>query len=144
MDTYVARTPTIRTSRILIGVIVVAFVGALALGVALATRAISLDALTTNDSQGVPAVSFAAGYPAHYGLAGPSGVVRRDSPMGGVPAHNGLAGPSGVVRSATTTGGAPAHGGLAGPSDVVRSATTTGGAPAHGGLAGPSGLGSSR
>ena len=117
MDTYVARTPTIRTSRILIGVIVVAFVGALALGVALATRAISLDSLTTN-SEGVPAAGFAAGYPAHYGLAGPSGVVHGDYPMGGVPAHNGLAGPSGIVRVETTTGGAPAHGGLAGPSEL--------------------------
>jgi hypothetical protein len=121
MDTYVARTPAIRTSRILIGAVALAIVATLALGVALATRAISLDSLTTNDSQGVPAVSFAAGYPAHYGLAGPSGVVRGDYPMGGVPAHNGLAGPSGVVRVDTATGGAPAHGGLAGPSSVVPS-----------------------
>jgi hypothetical protein len=121
MDTYVARTPAIRTSRILIGVVALAIVATLALGVALATRAISLDSLTTNDSQGVPAVSFAAGYPAHYGLAGPSGVVRGDYPMGGVPAHNGLAGPSGAVRVETATGGAPAHGGLAGPSSVVPS-----------------------
>ena len=119
MDTYVARTPTIRTSRILIGVIVVAIVGALALGVALATRAISFEPLTTTSTQDAVVrvqPGFDPGYPAHYGLAGPSGVVR--GPIGGAPAHGGLAGPSGVVRGTYPVGGAPDHGGLAGPSGV--------------------------
>jgi hypothetical protein len=121
MDTYVAPTPAIRTSRILVGVIVVAIVGALALGVALATRAISFDPLTITSTQDAlvrvhPGIG--PGYPPHYGLAGPSGVVRGDYPMGGAPAHGGLAGPSGVVRSDYPMGGAPAHGGLAGPSGV--------------------------
>jgi len=121
MDTYVAPTQAIRTSRFLVGVIVVAFVGALALGVALATRAISFDSLTTASSQDALVrvhAGFGPGYPPHYGLAGPSGVVRGDYPMGGAPAHGGLAGPSGVVRGDYPMGGAPAHGGLAGPSRV--------------------------
>jgi hypothetical protein len=146
MDTYVAPTPAIRTSRILVGVIVVAIVGALALGVALATRAISFDALTTTSTQDALVrvhPRLGPGYPPHYGLAGPSGVVRGDYPMGGAPAHGGLAGPSGVVRGDYPIGGAPAHGGLAGPSGVVRGDYPMGGAPAHGGLAGPSGVGSS-
>jgi hypothetical protein len=146
MDTYVARTPAIRTSRILVGVVAIAIVATLALGVAVATRAITFDSLasTPHDADVRMHPGLGHDYPPHYGLAGPSDVVRVDAPMAGVPAHNGLAGPSGVVRVETATGGAPAHGGLAGPSDVVRSAATTGGAPAHGGLAGPSGLGSSR
>ncbi|MFL5641968.1 MAG: hypothetical protein ACJ771_06470 [Chloroflexota bacterium] len=120
MDTYVAPTPAIRTSRILVGVIVVAIVGALALSVALATRAISFDALTTTSTQDalVRVLPLGPGYPPHYGLAGPSRVVRGDYPMGGAPAHGGLAGPSGVVRGDYPMGGAPAHGGLAGPSGV--------------------------
>ena len=118
MDTYVARTPTIRTSRILIGVIVVAFVGALALGVALATRAISLDPLTTSSSQAslIRLQGVVPGYPPHYGLAGPSRVVHGNYPIGGAPVHGGLAGPSRVVQG--PMGGAPVHGGLAGPSTV--------------------------
>ena len=101
MDTYVARTPTIRPSRILIGVIVVAFVGALALGVALATRAISFDPLTTGSSQAslIRLQGSVPGYPPHYGLAGPSRVVQGDYPMGGAPVHGGLAGPSAVGSS---------------------------------------------
>jgi hypothetical protein len=121
MGTYVASTPAIRTSRILVGVIVVAFVGALALGVALATRAISFDSLTTTSSQDALVrvhAGFGAGYPPHYGLAGPSGVVRGPYPMGGAPAHGGLAGPSAVVRGVYPMGGAPVPGGLAGPSGV--------------------------
>ncbi|HEX5014998.1 MAG TPA: hypothetical protein VFV72_12665 [Candidatus Limnocylindrales bacterium] len=117
MDTYVASTPTFRTSRIVVGVIVIAFVGALAFGVALATRAISFDSVTTITPQGT-IVRGAPGYPAHYGLAGPSDVGRAAAPMGGAPAHGGLAGPSGVAREAAPVGGAPAHGGLAGPSGV--------------------------
>jgi hypothetical protein len=102
MDTYVAPNQAIRTSRILVGVIVVTFVGALALGVALATRAISFDSLTTTSSQDALVrvhAGFGPGYPPHYGLAGPSGVVRGDYPMGGAPVHGGLAGPSGVRSS---------------------------------------------
>ena len=121
MDTYVAPTQAIRTSRILVGVIVVAFVGALALGVALATRAISFDSLTTTSSQDAIVrvhAGFGPGYPPHYGLAGPSGVVRGDDPMRGYPPHYGLAGPSGVVRGDYPMGGAPVPGGLAGPSRV--------------------------
>jgi hypothetical protein len=121
MGTYVASTPAIRTSRILVGVIVVAFVGALALGVALATRAISFDSMTTTSSQDAPVrvhAGFGAGYPPHYGLAGPSGVVRGVYPMGGYPPHYGLAGPSGVVRGVYPMGGYPPHYGLAGPSGV--------------------------
>jgi hypothetical protein len=121
MDTYVAPTQAIRTSRILVGVIVVAFVGALALGVALATRAISFDSLTTTSSEGALVrvdAGFGAGYPPHYGLAGPSGVVRGDYPMGGYPPHYGLAGPSGVVRADYPMSGYPPHYGLAGPSEV--------------------------
>jgi hypothetical protein len=98
MGTYVASTPAIRTSRILVGVIV----GALALGVALATRAISLDPLTTTSAQDALVQvhpGFGPGYPPHYGLAGPSSVVRGDYPMGGAPVHGGLAGPSSVVSS---------------------------------------------
>ena len=121
MDTYVAPSPAIRTSRILVIVIAVAFVGALALGVALATRAIGFDSLTTDSSQDALVrvhPGYGPGYPPHYGLAGPSRVVRGDHPMGGAPAHGGLAGSSGVVRGDHPMGGAPAHGGLAGPSGV--------------------------
>jgi hypothetical protein len=102
MDTYVAPSQAIRTSRILAGVIVVAFVGALALGVALATRAIGFDSLTTTSSQDAIVqfdAGFGPGYPPHYGLAGPSGVVRADYPMSGYPPHYGLAGPSEVGAS---------------------------------------------
>jgi hypothetical protein len=121
MDTYVAPTPAIRTSRILVRVIAVAFVGALALGVALATSAISFDFLTTTSSQDALVrvhPGYGPDYPPHYGLAGPSGVVRGDHPMGGAPVHGGLAGSSGVLRGDYPMGGAPAHGGLAGPSGV--------------------------
>ena len=121
MDTYVAPTPAIRTSRILVGVIVVAFAGALALGAALATQSISFDAFTTRSSQSA-AVKADAGlgaeYPPHYGLAGPSGVVSSNSSMGGAPTHGGLAGPSDIERGNASMGGAPVHGGLAGPSGV--------------------------
>ena len=121
MDTYVARTPTIRTSRILVGVVVVAFVAALALGVALATRAIDLDRLSTSGAHGVPAVSVTAGYPAHYGLAGPSRVDPDAGSWIGYPPHYGLAGPSGVSTMTAPIGGGagyPPHYGLAGPSQV--------------------------
>ena len=118
MDTFVARTPTIRTSRILVGVIV----GALALGVALATRAISFDPLTTTSSRDAVVQvhpGFGPGYPPHNGFAGPSSVVRGNTRMGpDYPPHYGLAGPSGAVRGDYPMGGAPAHGGLAGPSGV--------------------------
>jgi hypothetical protein len=120
MDTYVAPTQAIRTSRILVGVIVLAFVGALALGIALATRAISFDSLTTTSAQDALVrvdAGFGPGYPPHYGLAGPSGVVRGAHPMGGYPPHYGLAGPSAVERGAPM-GGYPPHYGLAGPSAV--------------------------
>ena len=102
MDTYVAPNQAIRTSRILVGVIVVAFVGALALGVALATRAISFDSLMSTSSQDAIVqvhAGFGPGYPPHYGLAGPSRVVRGDDPMRGYPPHYGLAGPSRVGSS---------------------------------------------
>lgn len=115
MDTYVAQTPAIRTSRILTGVIAIAIVGALAFSLALATRAISFDSVTASPPD---AVVPAAGYPPHYGLAGPSTIVRTDYPMGGVPTHGGLAGPSRVVQVDYPMGGVPAHGGLAGPSNV--------------------------
>jgi len=124
MDTYVARTPTIRTSRILVGFIVVAVVGALALGFALATRTISLDPLTTSSRDAVVQVhsGVGPGYPPHNGFAGPSSVIRGNTPMGpDYPPHHGLAGPSSVVRGEYPMGGAPAHGGLAGPSGVESS-----------------------
>jgi len=124
MGTYVAPSPAIRTSRILVGVIVVTFVGALALGVALATRAISFDSLTTNSTQNAVVrvdPGFGAGYPPHYGLAGPSAVMRGNYPMGGAPAHGGLAGPSRVMRGNYPMGGAPVPGGLAGPSGIESS-----------------------
>lgn len=98
MGTYVASTPAIRTSRILVGVMLIALVGALALGVALATRAISFDAISTTSSQDALVQPGYGDYPPHYGLAGPSGVVRGGAPIG-VPAHGGLAGPSGVSSS---------------------------------------------
>ena len=119
MGTYVAPTPAIRTSRILVGIMVVAFGGALAIGVALATRAISFDFLTTTSPQdAIVQPGIGPNYPAHYGLAGPSGILHVDAPTGGVPAHGGLAGPSGVVPADAPMGGVPAHGGLAGPSGV--------------------------
>jgi hypothetical protein len=102
MGTYVASTPAIRPSRILVGVIVVAFVVAVAFGVAFASRAISFDSLTTTSSQDALVrihAGFGPGYPPHYGLAGPSGVVRGGYPMGGYPPHYGLAGPSRVGSS---------------------------------------------
>jgi hypothetical protein len=102
MGTYVAPAPAIRTSRILVGLIAFSFVGALALGVALASRAISFDSPTTNDSQGDVTGTIirshpGAGYPPHYGLAGPSQLGTTDAPIGigpGYPPHYGLAGPS--------------------------------------------------
>lgn len=100
MGTYVAPTPAMRTSRIVVGIMAVALVGALVLGVALATRAISFGSLTTTSSQGALVQrGIGPDYPPHYGLAGPSSVVRVEAPMGGVPAHGGLAGPSGVNSS---------------------------------------------
>jgi hypothetical protein len=102
MDTFVAPTPAIRLSRILAGIFVVALVGALALGVALATRAITFDAVTTTSAEDALVRVHAgpgAGYPPHYGLAGPSAIERGNYPMGGAPAHGGLAGPSGVGSS---------------------------------------------
>jgi hypothetical protein len=125
MGTYVARAPAIRTSRIRVGLIAVAFVGALALGVALATRANTFDS-ATNDSQadmiGTVVLSHpAAGYPAHYGLAGPSRVGPNASSWIGYPPHYGLAGPSRVGTNTVPIGigaGYPPHHGLAGPSQV--------------------------
>jgi hypothetical protein len=102
MGTYVASTPGVARSRILVGVLVVAVVGALALGVALATRAIRLDPLTTTSSLGAEvhvSSGLGAGYPPHYGLAGPSNLVQRVGPVGGAPVHGGLAGPSKVESS---------------------------------------------
>lgn len=120
MGTHVAPAPAIRPSRILAGLIAVALIAALALGVALATRATGFDSQTTNDS-----VSNyrnpAAGYPAHYGLAGPSRLGTEAGSWMGYPAHYGLAGPSRVetVAAPTSVGaGYPAHYGLAGPSQV--------------------------
>jgi hypothetical protein len=124
MDTFVAPTPAIRTSRtsrILVGVIVVAIVGALALGVALAARAISVDSPMTNEPQGALAGSVSAGYPAHYGLAGPSRVGANARSWVGYPAHYGLAGPGRVLTITGPIGsgaGYPPHHGLAGPSQV--------------------------
>jgi len=119
MDTYAGRTPTIRTSRILVGVVVVAFAGALALGIALATRTIGFDPLTSSSSQDAQVhPGLGPDYPPHYGLAGPSAVARGNYPMGGYPPHYGLAGPSGVVRGGYPMGGYPPHYGLAGPSRV--------------------------
>ena len=102
MDTYVAPTPTVRTSRILVGAIVVALVGAVAIGAAFATQSIRFDSVTTSSARDtVVRTDPGPGpdYPPHYGLAGPSGVVRADPPMGGAPVHGGLAGPSGVGSS---------------------------------------------
>jgi hypothetical protein len=75
MDTYVASTPAVRTSRtsrIHVGFIGLALVGGLALGAVLASRAISVDS-TPHGAPGALAMGFAA-YPPHYGLAGPSQV----------------------------------------------------------------------
>ena len=66
-------------------------------------------------------VSTTAGYPGHYGLAGPSRVPPNAASWMGYPAHFGLAGPSSV-----RTGGAriaigpgyPPHYGLAGRSQL--------------------------
>jgi hypothetical protein len=102
MGTYVAPASTVRTSRILVGVLVVALAGGLALGVALATRAITFESATTTPRhEAIVRVDagLVPGYPPHYGLGGPSGVARGDHPMGGVPAHGGLAGPSEVDPS---------------------------------------------
>jgi hypothetical protein len=119
MGTYVAPGPAIRTSRILVGFIAVAFVGALALGVALATRAISFDSPTTHSSQAALVrihPGYGTDYPPHHGLAGPSGGVRGDSPVrGGLVSRNGVG--SGSAHHGYGTD-YPAHGGLAGPSAV--------------------------
>ena len=115
MGTHVAPAPAIRTSRILVGLTAIAFVGALAL----ATRAISVDSLTTDPSRDavVPIhQGYGTDYPPHNGLAGPSVVVRGDSPL-----HGGLASPNGVGSGSAQHGYGtdyPAHGGLAGPSTV--------------------------
>jgi hypothetical protein len=122
MGTHVAPAPAIRTSRILAGLIAIPFVGALALGVALATRAISFDSLTTDPSRDavVPIhQGYGTDYPPHNGLAGPSVVMRGDSPL-----HGGLASPNGVGSGSAQHGYGtdyPAHGGLAGPSAVESS-----------------------
>jgi hypothetical protein len=93
--------------------------------------------LTTNESQGGLANSVdggqriadgtstnvrshpAAGYPAHYGLAGPSRIGPNAGSWIGYPPHYGLAGPSrvGTIRAPIGIGaGYPPHYGLAGPS----------------------------
>jgi hypothetical protein len=53
MGTYVAPAAANRPSRLLAGFIALALIGALGLGVALGTRAISLDSLMTEDSSQV-------------------------------------------------------------------------------------------
>src|SRR5262245_5887255 len=124
MGTHVAPAAAISPSRILVGVIAVALVGALALGLALATRAVSLDALVTDTPRGAGTIVVshpAAGYPAHYGLAGPSRVGSNAVSWMGYPPQYGLAGPSrvGTITAPTSIGaGYPAHHGLAGPSQV--------------------------
>jgi hypothetical protein len=65
--------------------------------------------------------STAAGYPAHYGLAGPSRLGSSGSSWIGYPPHFGLAGPSAVGKPASPSGigqGYPPHYGLAGSSQV--------------------------
>jgi hypothetical protein len=121
MGTHVAPTAaTWRPSRILIGFIVIALVGGLALGAAFATRAIRFDSPIA-DAAATVGSNPAAGYPAHYGLAGPSRVGSNAGSWTGYPSHYGLAGPS---RVGTTTlpisvgAGYPAHNGLAGPSQL--------------------------
>jgi hypothetical protein len=141
MGTHVAPAPAIRPSRIVVGLIAVALVSALALGVGLATRAISFDSLTANVPQSALADStggdqrigggtgtivrshLVAGYPAHYGLAGPSRIGSNAGSWTGYPSHYGLAGPSrlGTMTAPISVGaGYPAHNGLAGPSQVGR------------------------
>ena len=122
MDTFVASTPAVgtsRTSRIHVGVIGVVFVGALALGAVLAIRAISVES-TPPDGTHALAMGFAA-YPPHYGLAGPSQVGPNARTWIGYPPHSGLAGPSRVLTITAPIGsgpGYPPHHGLAGPSRV--------------------------
>jgi hypothetical protein len=122
MDTYVASTPAVRTSRtsrIHVGFIGLALVGGLALGAVLASRAISVES-TPHGAPGALAMGFAA-YPPHYGLAGPSQVRPNPRTWIGYPAHSGLAGPSRVFTTAAPSGsgpGYPPHHGLAGPSRV--------------------------
>jgi hypothetical protein len=119
MGTFVAPAPAIRTSRVLVGLIAVAFVAALAVGVALATRAISLHSPTTNTSQDVLVrihPDYGPDYPPHHGLAGPTGVVR-----GGSPLDRGLGSLNRVGSGSAQHGYGtdyPPHGGLAGPSAV--------------------------
>lgn len=62
-----------------------------------------------------------AGYPAHYGIAGPSRVGPNAGSWIGYPPHFGFAGPSRVATTAVPIGieaGYPPHYGLAGPSQV--------------------------
>jgi hypothetical protein len=122
MGTHVAPAAAIWPSRILVGLIAVTLGVALVLGVSLATRAISFNSPMTDGSQGAGTNGrshLAAGYPAHYGLAGPSRVGSSVGSWIGYPSHYGLAGPSRVQTITAPIGigvGYPAHYGLAGPS----------------------------
>jgi hypothetical protein len=83
----------------------------------------------------------AIGYPARYGLAGPTRVGPNAASWIGYPPHFGIAGPSPVGPNAASSIGYPPHFGLAGPSRVrMTTAPIADGAgyPLHYGLAGPS------
>ena len=69
-------------------------------------------------------ISTAAGYPGHYGLAGPSRIVPNASSWMGYPAHFGLAGPSSIGTAGARIAigaGYPPHYGLAGSSQLEAS-----------------------
>ena len=99
MGTYVAPAAAIRGSRILVGLTAIAFVGALTVAVAFATRAITFDSRTAvaHDPGTIVRSHLADGYPPHYGLAGPSRIGSTSAALSigaGYPPHYGLAGPS--------------------------------------------------
>ena len=127
MGTYVAPAAAIRGSRDPGRTLTaIAFVGALTVAVAFATRAISFDSPTAvaHDPGTIVRSHLADGYPPHYGLAGPSRVGTTSAAIGmgaGYPPHYGLAGPSRIGSTSAAIGigaGYPPHYGLAGPSQA--------------------------
>jgi hypothetical protein len=122
---YVAHTDRRGATWLPIGL---SIAGLLAVSIAAATLAPRLGILGQGANPGsAEQFGYGAGYPMHFGLAGPSQLSVWAEHVGygaGYPMHFGLAGPSQLSVWAEHVGygdGYPLHGGLAGPSQVDES-----------------------
>jgi hypothetical protein len=116
--THAARPARLPTSRITvalgIGLVIAALSVAIAVGLGRGQR-------VAEGTDTIVRSHLGAGYPAHYGLAGPSRVGPNAWSWIGYPPHYGLAGPSRLGTTAVRIGigaGYPPHYGLAGPSQL--------------------------